>query len=77
MSDRPSTESDPPPEDLDAPDPVLSDGDIVKPGAAVYLWHCDRDGLYSLYTVPDQNYLRGVQAADASGEVTFTSIFPA
>jgi protocatechuate 3,4-dioxygenase beta subunit len=25
----------------------------------------------------DQNYLRGVQASDANGEVTFTSIFPA
>jgi protocatechuate 3,4-dioxygenase beta subunit len=49
------------------------------PGAAVYLWHCDRDGQYSLYSqgVTDQNYLRGVQAADDSGVVTFTSIFPA
>jgi protocatechuate 3,4-dioxygenase beta subunit len=27
--------------------------------------------------VKDQNYLRGVQAADASGVVRFTSIFPA
>jgi hypothetical protein len=32
-------------------------------GAGVYLWHCDRAGQYSLYTVTDQNYLRGVQAA--------------
>lgn len=47
------------------------------PGAAVYLWHCDRDGTYSLYDVADQNYLRGVQVADASGVVSFTSIFPA
>lgn len=48
-------------------------------GAAVYLWHCNRDGAYSLYSpgVTDQNYLRGVQEADASGGVTFTSIFPA
>lgn len=30
-------------------------------GAAVYLWHCDRDGNHSLYTLTDQNYLRGVQ----------------
>ena len=45
-------------------------------GAAVYLWHCDRDGRYSLYTVTDQNYLRGVQQADDNGAVTFTSIFP-
>ena len=46
-------------------------------GYAVYLWHCDRDGNYSLYTAPSQNYLRGVQATDASGKVTFMSIFPA
>jgi protocatechuate 3,4-dioxygenase beta subunit len=48
-------------------------------GAAVYLWHCDRDGAYSLYSqgVTDENYLRGVQAADSNGLVTFTSIFPA
>ena len=45
---------------------------------AVYLWHCDRLGRYSLYTsgVTDQNYLRGVQEADANGKVTFTSIYP-
>lgn len=47
------------------------------PGAAVYVWHCDRDGHYSLYDVEDQNYLRGVQVADSAGVVTFTSIFPA
>ncbi|GAA3236012.1 hypothetical protein GCM10017691_33860 [Pseudonocardia petroleophila] len=47
------------------------------PGATVYLWHCDRDGRYSLYDVEDQNYLRGVQAADADGRVTFTTVFPA
>ncbi|MGX7730780.1 intradiol ring-cleavage dioxygenase [Rhodococcus sp. 2H158] len=48
-------------------------------GMAVYLWHCDRDGQYSLYSdgLTDQNYLRGVQVADADGTVSFTSIFPA
>jgi protocatechuate 3,4-dioxygenase beta subunit len=46
---------------------------------AVYLWHCDRAGRYSLYSngVTNQNYLRGVQPADANGNVMFTSIFPA
>ena len=46
---------------------------------AVYVWHCDQAGRYSLYSAgaTNQNYLRGVQAADASGKVTFTSIFPA
>jgi protocatechuate 3,4-dioxygenase beta subunit len=50
-----------------------------KQGAAVYLWHCDRDGNYSLYSegVTEENYLRGVQETDAKGQVTFTSIFPA
>jgi protocatechuate 3,4-dioxygenase beta subunit len=48
-------------------------------GYAIYLWHCDRDGNYSLYSqgVTDQNYLRGVQVTDANGKVSFTSIFPA
>ncbi|GJI97260.1 hypothetical protein RugamoR57_39780 [Duganella caerulea] len=47
-------------------------------GYAVYLWHCDRDGNYSLYSngVTDQNYLRGVQASDSNGNVTFQTIFP-
>jgi protocatechuate 3,4-dioxygenase beta subunit len=47
--------------------------------AAVYLWHCDREGRYSLYSqgATDQNYLRGVQQADGNGRVIFTSIFPA
>jgi protocatechuate 3,4-dioxygenase beta subunit len=46
-------------------------------GYAVYIWHCDRAGQYSMYTIVDQNYLRGVQETDADGSVTFTTIFPA
>jgi protocatechuate 3,4-dioxygenase beta subunit len=48
-------------------------------GYAVYLWHCNRDGQYSLYSsgVTNEDYLRGVQATDSNGKVTFTSIFPA
>lgn len=45
-------------------------------GYAIYLWHCDRDGRYSLYDLPAQNYLRGVQETDSTGRVTFTTIFP-
>ncbi|MDR6116361.1 MULTISPECIES: intradiol ring-cleavage dioxygenase [unclassified Sphingomonas] len=45
-------------------------------GYAVYLWHCDRQGLYSLYTAPAESYLRGVQVTDANGQVSFTTIFP-
>ena len=48
-------------------------------GAAVYVWHCDREGRYSMYSegATDANYLRGVQAADTNGVVEFTSIYPA
>lgn len=56
-------------------------GDQATPlsGAAVYLWHCDRDGAYSLYDgdAVGENYLRGVQAADEDGWLSFTTIFPA
>jgi len=57
----------------------VSTGGTPLEGAAVYLWHCDREGRYSLYDaeIADQNYLRGVQASDAAGAVTFASIFPA
>jgi protocatechuate 3,4-dioxygenase beta subunit len=60
---------------------VLSDlagGGVPFEGAAVYVWHCSREGGYSLYSegITDQNYLRGVQIADAGGKVTFTSVFP-
>jgi protocatechuate 3,4-dioxygenase beta subunit len=47
-------------------------------GYAVYLWHCDRDGNYSMYSqaITNENYLRGVQETDENGQVTFTTIFP-
>jgi hypothetical protein len=40
-----------------------SNGCAAIAGAAVYLWHCNREGQYSLYSegITDQNYLRGVQ----------------
>ncbi|HEX6056931.1 MAG TPA: intradiol ring-cleavage dioxygenase [Intrasporangium sp.] len=47
-------------------------------GAAVYVWHCDRDGNYSMYSsgVEEENYLRGVQGTDATGTATFSSVYP-
>ncbi|MBL8926245.1 MAG: intradiol ring-cleavage dioxygenase [Pseudonocardia sp.] len=47
-------------------------------GAAVYVWHCTREGSYSLYSegLEDQNFLRGVQIVDDTGRVTYTSIVP-
>jgi protocatechuate 3,4-dioxygenase beta subunit len=46
------------------------------PGATIYIWHCTQDGLYSLYTLPEENFLRGVQVAGDDGMVTFTTVFP-
>ena len=56
----------------------LQNGCVPAPGLAVYIWHCDRAGLYSLYSrgVTDQNYLRGVQESGADGELSFTTVFP-
>ncbi|MBO9663298.1 intradiol ring-cleavage dioxygenase [Dokdonella sp.] len=47
-------------------------------GLAVYAWHCDAQGRYSMYSqgVTGQNYLRGVQTTDGSGRVSFTTVFP-
>jgi len=59
---------------------VLDTSNACQPlaGAAVYLWHANRDGKYSMYSqgVTNENYLRGVQETDSNGEVHFTSIFP-
>jgi protocatechuate 3,4-dioxygenase beta subunit len=56
--------------------PVASCAPLV--GAAVYVWHCDTLGRYSLYSagVTGESWLRGVQASDASGQVRFTTVFP-
>lgn len=57
---------------------TLVDADGCTPLAnhAIYAWHCDATGLYSLYDTTDRNYLRGVGVSDAEGKVRFTTIFP-
>jgi protocatechuate 3,4-dioxygenase beta subunit len=50
-------------------------------GAAVEIWQCDAAGNYSEYSQPGfngvgQTFLRGVQTTDASGLVTFATIYP-
>ena len=47
-------------------------------GYAIYLWHCDREGRYSMYSsgVTAENYLRGVQVTGSDGTASFTTIFP-
>jgi protocatechuate 3,4-dioxygenase beta subunit len=60
----------------------LSNGCTPVSGAAVYIWHCDKDGLYSGYNVSNNTgqtgltYLRGIQVTDSNGLVTFTTIYP-
>jgi protocatechuate 3,4-dioxygenase beta subunit len=57
----------------------VNNNDAPLADYAMYLWHCNRDGEYSMYgrNVTDEDYLRGVQQADANGLITFTTIFPA
>lgn len=57
----------------------MDNDDAPFEGVAVYAWHCDAEGRYSMYSegVEDATWLRGVQVADANGQVTYTSIVPA
>lgn len=52
-------------------------------GAAVYVWHCSRDGAYSMYAsrmssgdFTEATWLRGVQVTDSDGVVAFDSVLP-
>jgi protocatechuate 3,4-dioxygenase beta subunit len=52
-------------------------------GAAIYIWHCDKDGVYSGYSgqtggvdSTGDTFLRGIQVTDSNGQVTFTTIYP-
>ena len=46
--------------------------------ATVEVWHCDALGNYSGFSEPtsEKTYLRGGQRSDASGNVTFKTIYP-
>ena len=60
----------------------LGNGCTPISGAGVYIWHCDKDGIYSGYATSTNagststTFLRGVQVTDSDGQVTFTTIFP-
>ena len=56
----------------------LANGGVPFAGVAVYAWHCNAQGEYSLYSsgLEDVSYLRGVQVADDDGQVRFTSVCP-
>jgi protocatechuate 3,4-dioxygenase beta subunit len=57
----------------------MANNDAPFQDVAVYVWHCDSGGGYSMYSngIENETYLRGVQVADSDGKVTFSSIFPA
>lgn len=44
--------------------------------ARVDVWHCDAQGLYSGFNGDDGTFLRGTQASDARGLVSFSTIYP-
>lgn len=56
---------------------ILNDSKPYE-NAAVYLWHCDAQGNYSMYSdgYTEETWLRGVQVVDANGQIEFTSIVP-
>jgi protocatechuate 3,4-dioxygenase beta subunit len=46
-------------------------------GAQVDVWHCDGSGVYSdVNATTGQNFLRGYQVTDATGNASFTTIYP-
>jgi protocatechuate 3,4-dioxygenase beta subunit len=57
----------------------MANNDAPFTDAAVYVWHCDSAGRYSMYStgIENETYLRGVQVADTAGTVTYASVFPA
>ncbi|MFC8302254.1 intradiol ring-cleavage dioxygenase [Specibacter sp. NPDC057265] len=57
----------------------MANGNAPFKDAAVYVWHCNAAGGYSMYSegIEGESYLRGVQVADSDGKVGYTSIFPA
>ena len=65
----------------------LSSGTAIN-GAAIDIWHCDANGLYSGFasasasansggsTSDDGTFLRGTQLTDASGKAAFATVYP-
>ncbi len=55
-----------------------TNGCVPLENYAVYLWHCDQTGLYSMYNqeVIEETYLRGVQVSDSEGWLEFQTVYP-
>jgi protocatechuate 3,4-dioxygenase beta subunit len=61
----------------------VNDGCSAIADAAIYAWHCDKDGVYSGYAnqtggvnATGQQFLRGVQYTDAGGQAVFRTVYP-
>jgi hypothetical protein len=44
--------------------------------AAVDIWHCDAEGVYSAFGSSERTFLRGIQYTDRNGVATFATIYP-
>jgi protocatechuate 3,4-dioxygenase beta subunit len=58
---------------------VAASGCTALSGATVDVWHCDAAGLYSdeaANRTVGRKFLRGYQTTDATGTVSFTTIYP-
>lgn len=66
---------------------VVADAGVCSPikDAAVDLWHCDAEGIYSGFVAAstgagggtdDSIFLRGTQLTDTNGSVTFQTLYP-
>ena len=58
---------------------LQGDDATAKAVAAIYVWHCDRAGSYSMYdgdAVGDNHLRVECREADADGNLRFTPIFP-
>lgn len=57
---------------------LVSVGQSCTPlaGHAIYLWHCDAEGRYSVYDLEQASYLRAVAVTDAQGKAEFVTIVP-
>jgi protocatechuate 3,4-dioxygenase beta subunit len=54
-----------------------SNGCSPVAGVNVEIWQCDASGNYSQYgNQTTRTYLRGIQTTNASGQVTFTTVYP-
>jgi protocatechuate 3,4-dioxygenase beta subunit len=60
----------------------VNNGCLPIANAEIHIWHCSREGVYSEYNnmmnagSTAEHYLRGWSTTNASGQITFTTIYP-